>query len=253
MPFPSQVCGSTFGRTNGELEALDALPNGRMHHDSSQFGSSKGDVPHILDTRQHETFSFGIDLVWKLTEVLKNDEDVTGSFIRNDVCHEDSVHALSAKRFIMDVTACSDYRETPERWLNVSMGPIMTDPDFELANQRRICDTYNTDEASVTLHGCDANILPKLAPVDLHHDFTGGICTARAIQPRGSPPGRVVKLWFFWPHSNTTYLPNHYSHRDKAFFQHLRDGMFMVQLDGETMLVPLGVLHCTFTVMPSLL
>ncbi len=82
MPFPSQVCGSTFGRTNGELEALDALPNGRMHHDSSQFGSSKGDVPHILDTRQHETFSFGIDLVWKLTEVLKNDEDVTVSVIQ---------------------------------------------------------------------------------------------------------------------------------------------------------------------------
>ncbi|KAK1089264.1 hypothetical protein LTR33_000143 [Friedmanniomyces endolithicus] len=235
------------------LEALDALPNGRMHHNLSQFGSSKGDVPHILDTGQHETLPLGIDLVWKLTEILRSDEDVTGSFFRNDDCHEDSVDALSAKRFIMDVTAGSDYRETPERWLNVSMGSIINGPDFELANQRRICDTYNTDEASVTLHGCDANILPKLAPVNLHHDFTGGICTARAIQPRGSPPGRVVKLWFFWPHSNTTYLPNHYTHRDKAFFRHLRDGMFMVQLEGETMLVPLGVLHCTFTVMPSLL
>ncbi len=146
--------------------------------------------------------------------------------------------ALSAKRFIMDVTAGSDYRETPERWLNVSMGPIMSGPDFELANQRRICDTYNTDEASVTLHGCDANILPKLAPVDLHHDFTGGICTASAIHPVGSAPGKVVKLWFFWPHSNTTYLLNHNFHRDRAFFQHLRDGMFRVQLEGETMLIP---------------
>jgi len=27
----------------------------------------------------------------------------------------------------------------------------------------------------------------------------------------------------------------------------------MVQLEGETMLVPLGVIHCTFTAMPSLL
>ncbi|KAK0362102.1 hypothetical protein LTR94_020787, partial [Friedmanniomyces endolithicus] len=161
-----------------------------MHHNLSQFGSSKGDVPHILDTGQHETLPLGIDLVWKLTEILRSDEDVTGSFFRNDDCHEDSVDALSAKRFIMDVTAGSDYRETPERWLNVSMGSIINGPDFELANQRRICDTYNTDEASVTLHGCDANILPKLAPVNLHHDFTGGICTARAIQPRGSPPGR---------------------------------------------------------------
>jgi len=48
-------------------------------------------------------------------------------------------------------------------------------------------------------------------------------------------------------------MPSHYSHRDKAVFQLLRDGMFMVQLEGETRLVPLGVLHCTFTVMPSLL
>ena len=53
------------------LEALDALPNGRMHHNLSQFGSSKGDVPHILDTGQHETLPLGVDLVRKLTEVLK--------------------------------------------------------------------------------------------------------------------------------------------------------------------------------------
>ncbi|KAK0928261.1 hypothetical protein LTR48_004208 [Friedmanniomyces endolithicus] len=119
------------------------------------------DVPHILDTAQHETLPLGIDLVWKLTEVLKSDEDVTGSFFRNDVCDEDSVDALSAKRFIMDVTAGSDYRATRERWLNVSMGPIMNGPDFKLANRRHICNTYNTDEASVTLHGCDVSYLTE--------------------------------------------------------------------------------------------
>ncbi len=63
------------------LEALDALPNGRMHHNLSQFGSSKGDVPHILDTGQHETLPLGIDLVWKLTEILRSDEDVTVSVV----------------------------------------------------------------------------------------------------------------------------------------------------------------------------
>ncbi|KAK0261947.1 hypothetical protein LTR29_017606 [Friedmanniomyces endolithicus] len=115
------------------LEALDALPNGRMHHNLSHFGSGKGDVPHILDTGQHKTLTLGIDLVWKLTGALKRDEDVTVSFFRNDICHEDSVDALSAKRFIMEVTAGSDYHETPERWLNVSIGPIMNGPDFELA------------------------------------------------------------------------------------------------------------------------
>ncbi len=47
------------------LEALDAHPNGWMHHNISQFGSSRGDVPHILDTGQHETLPFGNDLVWK--------------------------------------------------------------------------------------------------------------------------------------------------------------------------------------------
>ncbi|KAK0335640.1 hypothetical protein LTS16_024833 [Friedmanniomyces endolithicus] len=82
-----------------------------MHHNFSQFGSSKGDVPHILDTAHHETLLLGIDLVWKLTEVLKSDEDVTRSFFRNNVCHEDAMDALSAKRVIMDVTAGSDYRE----------------------------------------------------------------------------------------------------------------------------------------------
>ncbi|KAK5732625.1 hypothetical protein LTS12_027095, partial [Elasticomyces elasticus] len=80
-----------------------------MQHDLSRFGSSKGDVPHILDTEQHETLPLGIDLAWKLTEVLKSDEDVTGSFYRNDDCHEDPVNAISAKRFIMDITAGSDY------------------------------------------------------------------------------------------------------------------------------------------------
>jgi len=46
------------------------------------FGSSKGDVPHILDTGQHETLPLGIDVVRKLTEVLKSDEDVTVSVIQ---------------------------------------------------------------------------------------------------------------------------------------------------------------------------
>ena len=108
------------------LEALDALPNGRMHHNLSQFGSGKGNVPHILDTGQREPLPLGIELFWRLTEVLRSDEDATvsviqehdaqalrrgncrvGSFFRNDDCHEDSVDALSAKRFIMDVTAGS--------------------------------------------------------------------------------------------------------------------------------------------------
>jgi len=66
------------------LEALDALLNGRTHHNFSRFGSSKGDVPHILDTGQHETLPLGIDLVWKLTEVLKSDGDVTVSVIQED-------------------------------------------------------------------------------------------------------------------------------------------------------------------------
>ncbi len=64
------------------LEALDALPSRRMHHNFSQSGSSKGDVPHILDAGQHETLTLGIDLVWKLTEVLKSGENVTVSMIQ---------------------------------------------------------------------------------------------------------------------------------------------------------------------------
>ncbi|KAK3069980.1 hypothetical protein LTR53_011249 [Teratosphaeriaceae sp. CCFEE 6253] len=191
-------------------KALDALPNGRTHQDLTAFGSSKGDVPHVLDPGQRKPLPLGIDLTWKLTDHLESGEDVTGSFVRDDDCFENSVDALSAKQFIMDITAGSDYRETPRRWLNVSMDPILDDPDFELANRRYICEIYNTDQEFVTLHSCEANILPKFAPVDLHHDTTGGICTARAIQPRVSPPGKVVKLWFFWPHSNTTYLPEYY-------------------------------------------
>ncbi len=173
-----------------------ALPNGRMHHNFSQFGSSKGDVPHILDTAHHETLLLGIDLVWKLTEVLKSDEDVTVSLIQEHNaqalttgnCSVRSSAIMSATRmpwmhYRPSVSSWTSLQaattvKTPERWLNVSMGPIMNGPDFELAHRRHICNTYNIDEASVTLHGCDANILPKLAPVDLHHDFTGGICTA---------------------------------------------------------------------------
>ncbi|KAK0247069.1 hypothetical protein LTR01_008957 [Friedmanniomyces endolithicus] len=101
-----------------------------MHHNLSQFGSRKGDVPHILDIGEQETLPLGVDLAWKLTEVLKSDEDVTATaeFIL-DICHEDFVHALSAKRFIFDGTAGSDYRKTPERRLNVSMEHMLNGPD----------------------------------------------------------------------------------------------------------------------------
>ncbi|KAK0889380.1 hypothetical protein LTR91_023207 [Friedmanniomyces endolithicus] len=56
---------------------------------------------------------------------------MTGSFFRNDDCYEDSMDALSAKRFIKDITAGSDYCETPERWLNIPMGPIINGPDLD--------------------------------------------------------------------------------------------------------------------------
>ncbi|KAK3612919.1 hypothetical protein LTR56_028171, partial [Elasticomyces elasticus] len=137
-------------------------------------------------------------------------------------------------RFIMDITAGSDFHETPDRLLNVSMEPILRGLDFQSGIHGRICELYSTDEASMTFRDCNANILSKLAPVDLHHDPTGGICTARAIQLRGTSPGKAVKLWFFWPHSNTTVLPRYYSERDMAVFQDLRDGIFIVQLEGET-------------------
>ncbi|KAK3614704.1 hypothetical protein LTR56_027076 [Elasticomyces elasticus] len=210
-------------------------------------------MPQTVNTTQQEKLPLGIDLAWNLPKVLKCDEDVTGSFFHDDLCSTSSVSAVSAKHFVMDITAGSDFRDTPVKWLNVSMQPILHGSDFQLGIRRRICEPYNTHEASITLYGCDVNILPKLAPVDLHYDLTGGICTSRAIQPRGTPPGKAVKLWFFCPHSNTIFLPRYYSQRDLGVFQDLRDGVFTVQLEGETMLIPLGALHCTLTLSPSLL
>ncbi|KAK5686848.1 hypothetical protein LTR17_026789 [Elasticomyces elasticus] len=92
---------------------------------SGTLAVAKGDTSQILNTTQHEKLPLGIDLAWKLTEVSKCDEDVTGSFFHVDVCSSSSVSAVSAKHFIMDITVGSDFRDTPVKWLNVSMKPIL--------------------------------------------------------------------------------------------------------------------------------
>ena len=251
------------------IAPLDALPNGRVD-ETIYFGDGAGDKPLMFDGSLSDVVPVGLDLACGLMTMLKDDADVTvsvtvllptparsncqqGSFFCKDDEEPRSPTAEAARHFIMDITAGSEYRDTPIGWLNVSMEALVNRRELQSASMQHIREIYHGNDSDVRFQDCEANILPKCAPVNLHHDNTSGISIARAIQPRTSPHGKAVKLWLFWPFENVVYLPDHYSNPDGAVFGRMRHGMFMVQLDGETVSVPTGVPHCTFNLTASIL
>ena len=223
----------------------------------------------MFDGSLSDVVPLGLDLACGLMTALKDDADVTvsvtvlptptqshrqqGSFFCKDDEEPRSPTAEAARHFIMDITAGSEYRDTPIGWHNVSMEGLVNRRELQSASRRHIRDIYHGNNSHVRFQDCEANILPKCAPVNLHHDNTSGMGIARAIQPRSSPPGKAVKLWLFWPFKNVDYLPGYYSDPDDAVFGRMRHGMFMAQLDGETVSVPIGVPHCTFNLTASIL
>ncbi|GAB7359016.1 hypothetical protein MBLNU230_g5089t1 [Neophaeotheca triangularis] len=131
-----------------------------------------------------------------------------------------------------------------ELWGNTS--------DFEASNAEAISTWYDHDDKA-EIERADANLTPRYSLVQAHHDEDLGIFTLRTLQPVGpvsssnnNPHRTPGKLWIFWPPSQLPAFANH--DQDTAYCLHnLHHGVFILQADGETMLVPPYLPHVVFT------
>lgn len=121
---------------------------------------------------------------------------------------------------------------------------------FEAANTSTIFFLYDRGDNRAELERADANLTPRHALVHAHHDEDLGIFTVRTLQPltpsKTSPHRTPGKLWIFYPPSQLAAFAGH--DQDTAWcLANLEHGVFLVQCDGESIIIPPYLPHIVFT------
>lgn len=91
----------------------------------------------------------------------------------------------------------------------------------------------------------NANITPRLTRTEVHHDSLPQISTA--IGKQGP-----LKLWILWPSTELDHLPSCRNNTANALST-MRDGSFLVQMAGESVVVPPNSPHAVVALQTSYL
>lgn len=99
----------------------------------------------------------------------------------------------------------------------------------------------------------ELNITPAFSCVHIHHDEDVVISTARTTKPRtwSASSTSIAKIWIVWPphHMHTLFEGgSKSSYGDTAYSLGNANGaVWFAQRDGETVVLPGDLAHCTFT------
>jgi hypothetical protein len=89
----------------------------------------------------------------------------------------------------------------------------------------------------------EANITPRGTRTEVHHDSEHSVSLAVGLKSRS---GRPLKLWLLWPSTELRHLASCYSDT-KAALACMDHGSFLVQMPGESVIVPPNSPHAVFT------
>ncbi|KAK6375654.1 hypothetical protein LTR81_027898, partial [Elasticomyces elasticus] len=242
-----KVAGVNERQLLGEPDAFTSMPNGKTAS-LVKFGKTLAERPHVT-----EMDSTSIPTGFSLAKAF-----IQGEAVKDQEAHQMTAETekLADSTYMMHLLADVTYAGGP-LLINVPLPRMgMEDAMYRTVAVPIISRLHDEAASKIHLHTCEANIIPRLGPVPVHHDGSHGISTLRSVEPRPEyHANRPIKLWFFWPSSkpNMEALRAYYNDRDTAVYDRLEDGVFIVQTDGETMSVPAGVIHATFTLRPSIL
>jgi hypothetical protein len=123
------------------------------------------------------------------------------------------------------------------RVLNMPMGFIAA--DVRQKYRQHAADAIRQHLPELGAHGffqnhANGNIAPRGTRKEVHHDSYHHISTAFGLASRKDRP---LKLWFLWPSTELRYLASCYSDT-KAALACMDHGSFLVQMPGESVIVP---------------
>lgn len=142
-------------------------------------------------------------------------------------------------------------REEPseQRLVNASMKGVISDGQC----RRYSAQASSTAEATfgegqvIELPTSELNLTPRHTVASLHHDSMLGVNTAIGFQRSGR---HAVKLWVLWPSTELYRIAGKVGNSNAAIHR-LEHGSFLVQMTGETVVVPPNAPHIVFTLNSS--
>ncbi|KAI7203836.1 hypothetical protein KC316_g2162 [Hortaea werneckii] len=150
-------------------------------------------------------------------------------------------------RDLFDFSTGAEYSDCPMTLFNLPMDDVFgksNSTGYQSSCQSHISNLFE-NAGLARFEPLMANLMPRGAIAELHHDSSPGISTACAIDDKEQiPKNTPVKLWLICPHRQTTVLATYQAHRDddpeahRNCLEQLPEGGFWLQLHGESLYMP---------------
>ena len=163
---------------------------------------------------------------------------------------------------LFDFSTGVEYSDCSMKLFNLPMDDVFGESksgEYRARCQSHIVDLFE-DAGSASFGPLTANLMPRGAIAELHHDSSPGISTACAqgneAEIAERPP---VKLWLIYPHHQIGPLGTYQARRDddteahRNCLEQMSEGGFWLQRHGESVYMPPWVPHSTLTLRNSYL
>jgi hypothetical protein len=233
------ACGFDPGcLENWDIEKLDALPNIRhyrptpcRHHTPWQYVTY--DKLSTLPSLE--------DLLVDLSRPPRSNSMYKGA----EVWRDNEQTRFTPQEWVTWTKQILEGGQVETRVLNMPMGFVRTEARQNYS--QHAADAIRQHFPDLEAHGflqkpADANITPRGTRTEVHHDSEHHISTAVGLKSRGRRP---LKLWLLWPSTELRHLASCYSDT-KAALACMNHGSFLVQMPGESVVVPPNSPHAVF-------
>lgn len=176
-----------------------------------------------------------------------------GMFAGTEVWRENDHIQFTPTEWVTWTKRILEGEQVQTRVLNMPMG-LMIAADRRLEYRRRAAEVITRHISHLEAHGfrqnqASANVTPRGTRTEVHHDSEPHISTVFGLASRKSRP---MKLWLLWPSTELRHLATCYGDT-KAAVTRMDHGSFLVQMAGESVVVPPNSPHAVVALEPCYL
>jgi hypothetical protein len=239
-----RACGfgaETLG--DWDLEQLDSLPNFRQHKPTPRRHHTQWKV---VKDEQTSTMPSLEEVLLDFRSRLQNRGQKCSVYNGTEVWLHNKHIQFTPREFSTWTRQILEGDELKTRVLNMPMDFVRTEAKREYHQFAE--DALREHLPDLSAHGfqqnrAEANITPRGTRTEVHHDSEHSVSLAVGFKSRS---GRPLKLWLLWPSTELRHLASCYSDT-KAALDCMDHGSFLVQMPGESVIVPPNSPHAVFT------
>lgn len=234
------ACGFNSGQLGSwDSKSLDLLPNIRSHKPT----------PRRHHTQWQVVSDEGLSKLPSLEDLLV---DVASRSRRNcnmtkgtELWRENERTQFTSQEWVVWSKQILEGEQVFTRVLNMPVGFLR--PEVSQSYSRHAADTIQRHLPDLGAHGlrqthANANITPRGTRTEVHHDSQHHVSTAVGLNSRRNRP---LKLWLLWPSTELRHLASCYGDTNAALAC-MDHGSFLVQMPGESVVVPPNSPHAVF-------